>query len=268
LDTHRLKTHQLLHKNDPAPFGAERLSGKSPFLLTADHAGKAIPQKLGDLGISKTDLNRHIGIDIGIHGVSQNLSRLLDAPYLYQPYSRLVIDCNRKPGNPSSIPPISDGTHVPSNQSISTQDRLMREAEIFWPYQNAIAAHIASLKAPPVLIAMHSFTPKHGDYPAPRPWHIGVLFNRDERLARSLIALLEKECDLIVGINQPYAVSDDGDFGIPVHGEQKQILHVEIEIRQDLIASSVGQKAWAERLARLLPQALEYVQTSTIQKAV
>jgi predicted N-formylglutamate amidohydrolase len=267
LNTHRLKNHHLLHENDPAPFGSERLDGASEFLLTADHAGNLIPRALGDLGISNADLNRHIGIDIGIHGVSRHLSELLGAPYVFQLYSRLVIDCNRTPGNPTSIAPISDGTHIPANQSLAQADRLARETEIFWPYQNAIAEQVTAMKTP-VLIAMHSFTPKHGDYPAPRPWHIGVLFNRDERLARSLIALLEQEGDLVVGINQPYAVSDDGDYGIPVHGEQKKLLHVELEIRQDLIASSDGQRAWAKRLARLLPQALRQVQNNSMQKAV
>jgi predicted N-formylglutamate amidohydrolase len=103
---------------------------------------------------------------------------------------------------------------------------------------------------------MHSFTPKHGDYPAPRPWQIGVLFNRDERLARSLISSLEQEGDLTVGINQPYAVDDDTDYSVPVHCERRGLMHVELEIRQDLIATAAGQLAWAERLARLLPLAL------------
>lgn len=261
----------LLTAKDPQPVGAERLQGRSRFFLIADHAGNAIPQQLGDLGISAQNLNRHIGIDIGIHGVSQRVSALLDAPFVFQRYSRLVIDCNRQPGNPTSIAPVSDGTPIPANKDLSQEMIAQRQNEVFWPYQQAIARQIDSMhmtNGPPVVIAMHSFTPKHGDYPAPRPWQIGVLFNRDVRLARSLIALLEREGDLTVGINQPYAVEDHVDYAVPVHCEKRGLIHVELEIRQDLIGTEAGQSAWAERLARLLPLALDAVDRSIEKKAV
>jgi predicted N-formylglutamate amidohydrolase len=263
--------HRLLQASDPQPVGEERLNRPSRFLLIADHAGNAVPQRLGDLGILSADLNRHIGIDIGIHGVSQRLSALLDAPYVFQRYSRLVIDCNRQPGNATSITPVSDGTHIPANQDLSRDAIAQRHDEIFWPYQRAIAHQISAMRktaGPPVVIAMHSFTPKHGDYPAPRPWQIGVLFNRDDRLARSLIACLENEGDLTVGINQPYAVEDHVDYAVPVHCEKGGLVHVELEIRQDLIGEPDGQTAWAERLARLLPQALDAVDIQVSRKAL
>jgi predicted N-formylglutamate amidohydrolase len=263
--------HRLLQASDPQPVGEELLGGRSRFLLIADHAGNAIPQRLGDLGVSCADLNRHIGIDIGIHGVSQPLSAQLNAPYIFQRYSRLVIDCNRTPGNATSIVPVSDGTHIPANQDLTPIAVAERQDEIFWPYQRAIARQIEAMRKtgiPPVVIAMHSFTPKHGDYPGRRPWHIGVLFNRDGRLARSLIALLENEGDLTVGINQPYAVEDHVDYAVPVHCEQGGLLHVELEIRQDLIGTSDGQAAWAGRLARLLPLALDAVERQTHKKAL
>ena len=262
---------RLLQASDPQPVGEERLSGRSRFLLIADHAGNALPQQLGDLGISAADLNRHIGIDIGIHGVSQRLSALMDAPYVFQRYSRLVIDCNRQPGNPTSIAPVSDSTRIPANHGLSAEEIAQRQDEIFWPYQKAIARQIETMRktgGPPVVIAMHSFTPKHGDYPAPRPWQIGVLFNRDERLGRSLIAQLEREGDLTVGINQPYAVEDHVDYAVPVHCEKGGLIHVELEIRQDLIGTPEDQSAWASRLARLLPLALDAVERQTTRKAV
>lgn len=258
---------QLLRVHDLRPVGEERLEGDSPFLLIADHAGNAVPEKLCGLGVSAEDLNRHIGIDIGIHGVSQRLSRLLDAPYIFQHYSRLVIDCNRPPGHPTSIVPLSDGTRVPGNLDLSAAQAHLREHEIFWPYQRAIAGQISRMRLSgnaPVVIAMHSFTPRHGDYPRPRPWHVGVLFNRDDRLARPLIALLEAEGDLTVGVNEPYAVDDSGDYAIPVHCEKGGLLHVELEIRQDLIGNEEGQRAWAGRLARLLPRALSAATAETL----
>jgi predicted N-formylglutamate amidohydrolase len=262
---------RLLQDLDPQPVGQERLEGRSPFLLTADHAGNAVPVSLGNLGISETDLNRHIGIDIGIHGVTRQLSRLLDAAYVFQRYSRLVIDCNRMPGHPTSIASVSDRTEIPANQNPTRVDIISRQEDVFWPYQNAITSQIASMNnegRPPVVIAMHSFTPFHRDYPAPRPWHIGVLFNHDDRLARPLIALLEAEGDLCVGINQPYSVNDDGDYAVPVHCEKGGLLHVELEIRQDLIATTADQHKWAERLARLLPQALSLIAQQHRKKAV
>lgn len=258
---------QLLKASDPKPAGEERLDGESRFLLIADHAGNAVPESLCDLGIAAHDLNRHIGIDIGIHGVSQRLSALLDAPYLFQRYSRLVIDCNRPPGNPTSIATISDGTRVPANIGLSAEETELREREIFWPYQQAVARQIARMRLRgkgPTVIAMHSFTPRHGDYPAPRPWHIGVLFNRDDRLARPLVGLLEAEGDLVVGVNEPYAVDDAGDYAVPVHCEKGGLLHVELEIRQDLIEREDGRSEWAERLARLLPLALQAAEASVI----
>lgn len=260
-------SQQLLRAQDPRPVGEERLHGASPFLLIADHAGKAVPESLLDLGVSTGDLNRHIGIDIGIHGVSQRLSAMLDAPYIFQRYSRLVIDCNRPPGHPTSIAPLSDGTRVPGNVELAPAQVRLREQEIFWTYQSAIAGQIARMRLAgkaPVVIAMHSFTPRHGDYPAPRPWHIGVLFNRDDRLARPLISLLEAEGDLTVGVNEPYAVDDSGDYAVPVHCEKGGLLHVELEIRQDLIGGEEGQSAWAGRLARLLPEALHAVEAEAI----
>jgi predicted N-formylglutamate amidohydrolase len=262
-------THSLLQASDPQPVGVERLNRRSRFLLIADHAGNAVPNRLGDLGISSVDLNRHIGIDIGINGVARRLSALLDAPYVFQRYSRLVIDCNRQPGNPTSIAPVSDSTHIAANRDLSPEAVQQRQNEIFWPYQTAIARQIETMRkslGPPVVIAMHSFTPKHGDFPGPRPWHIGVLFNRDDRLARSLITMLEDEGDLTVGVNQPYAVEDHVDYAVPVHCEQGGLIHVELEIRQDLIASADGQAAWAAKLARLLPLALDAVEHQLSKK--
>jgi predicted N-formylglutamate amidohydrolase len=262
--------HSLLQATDPHPVGVERLEGRSRFLLIADHAGNAVPKRLGDLGVSSADLNRHIGIDIGIHGVSQRLSALLDAPYIFQRYSRLVIDCNRKLSNATSVTPISDGTRIPANLGLTPDAISDRQTEIFWPYQSTIAKQIETMQktvASPVVVAMHSFTPKHGDYPAPRPWQIGVLFNRDDRLAHSLIALLQNEGDLTVGINQPYAVEDHVDYAVPVHCEKGGLIHVELEIRQDLIGAAEGQASWAERLARLLPLALAAVERHTNAKA-
>jgi predicted N-formylglutamate amidohydrolase len=249
----------LIAADEPAPVQVLRASGESPFLLIADHAGNRVPRALSMLGLGQADLDRHIGIDIGILGVGAELSRLLDATLIHQPYSRLVIDCNRLPDRPDAMAPVSDGTRVPGNAALDDAARSARVAAIFTPYHDRIAAEIDRRHAegrPAVLISLHSFTPRHGDYPAPRPWHVGVLWNRDDRLAQALMAVLRDEYGLVVGQNEPYGVSDLNDYAIPVHAEPRGLIHVELEIRQDLIGAAEGQGEWAARLARALPRAV------------
>ncbi|MFA6266732.1 MAG: N-formylglutamate amidohydrolase [Pseudolabrys sp.] len=245
----------LLSQDEPSPVTIHNAGGTSPLLLVADHAGKRIPAALGDLGVSETERARHIGWDIGIAGVSRRLADALDAVLIQQNYSRLVIDCNRPPGVPSSIPEISEVTAVPGNAGLSEADKAMRVAEIFQPYHRAIEAELTRrLQSghPVALVAMHSFTPVFKGFV--RPWHAGVLYNRDDRFSKRLKALLEAEGDLTVGDNEPYRVDDLTDYTIPVHGEKRNLHHIAIEIRQDLIADDAGEAAWAARLARLLPQ--------------
>ena len=247
----------LLGADDPAPFQLHRAHGTSPLVLVADHAGQAIPRRLGDLGLSQAERDRHIGWDIGIAGVTERLSEILDAFAILQTYSRLVIDCNRPLSVEGSIVASSDGTPVPANQDISEDEKVARALEIFAPYHARITQQLDLRSVgpqAPVLIAMHSFTPVFGG--VARPWHAGVLYHRDTRLAHALLAALRAEPGLVVGDNEPYAISDVSDYAVPVHGEQRGLLHVELEIRQDLIADAQGQHEWAERLARILPQLL------------
>ncbi|HEX3538403.1 MAG TPA: N-formylglutamate amidohydrolase [Stellaceae bacterium] len=244
----------LLAERDPPPVRVLNATGKSDFFLTADHAGRAIPRRLGTLGVSETERARHIACDIGIAGVTERLSTLIDATAVLQTYSRLVIDCNREPDHPTSIPAISELTEIPGNRDLTPRDREARRREIFAPYHDRIAALLDARQAEgrrTVLIAMHSFTPVFKG--EPRSVEIGVLYNRDDRLARIMLELLRAEPDLVVGDNAPYAITDTSDYTVPVHGECRGLPHVEIEIRQDLIAEPAGQDSWAARLARLLP---------------
>lgn len=245
---------KLLAADEPSPVRVLRPGGSSGFLLTADHAGNAIPRALGDLGVSTAERQRHIAWDIGIAGVTEHLSGLLDAPAVLQTYSRLAIDCNRAPGHPTSIPTISEATAIPGNEGLSAEAREARRAAIFDPYHAAIAGLLAERAGRrTVLIAMHSFTPVFKG--EPRAVEIGVLYHDDRRLAAVMLDLLRAEGDLTVGDNQPYAITDTSDYTVPVHAEGRSLDHVELEIRQDLIADPAGQRAWAERVARLLTAA-------------
>ena len=246
----------LLEPDEPEPVTLDNEAGRSVFFLTCDHAGRAIPRRLGGLGLPERETQRHIAWDIGIGAVGRRLSRLLDAALIRQTYSRLVIDCNRDPEVPSSIPEISETTAIPGNRGLSKAARTTRIDAVFLPYHAGIAAALdrrAAAGQATVLVALHSFTPVFTE--VTRPWHAAVLYNRDARLARPLFELLSAEGGLVVGDNQPYAVSDLTDYTVPVHGERRGLPHVEIEIRQDLITEPAGQADWAERLARLLPAA-------------
>jgi len=246
----------LLMPHEPAPVELIRPEGQSSFVLTADHAGRRIPARLGDLGISAADLVRHIAWDIGIAEVTRSLSEILDAPAVLQTYSRLVIDCNRPPSSSTAIPTISEETVIPGNLGLSEADAAQRRLAIFDPYHAAIGELLdrrAAARQKTILVAMHSFTPVYlGEV---RPMHVGILYNRDPSFPALMLDLLRAEGDLVVGDNAPYSVSDESDYGIPVHGEHRALPHVEIEIRQDLIEAAGGQWAWAQRMARILAEA-------------
>jgi predicted N-formylglutamate amidohydrolase len=228
-------------------------AGRSPFLLTSDHYGRLLPKKLGDLGLPESELERHIAWDIGIAGVADALSDHLDAHLIAQRYSRLVIDCNRPPDALSSIPRISEATVIPGNEGLARDAEEARRRAVFDPYHRRIAEVIERRSrdgVPTVLVSLHSFTPVYAGIA--RPWHIGTLYHRDTRLPPLLLKLLREEPELVVGDNEPYAVSDETDYTIPVHGEARGLMNSGIEIRQDLIADEAGQRQWAERLARVL----------------
>jgi predicted N-formylglutamate amidohydrolase len=251
----------LLAEDEPCPVSVEHADGRSPFFLTCDHAGRLIPRRLGTLGLPDSELDRHIAWDIGIAGVSRHLANALDATLICQIYSRLVIDCNRDWSVPSSICEVSELTTIPGNAGIGGEERHARQQEIFQPYHDRIAQMLdARAGRPTVLVAMHSFTPVFKG--VARPWHVGVLYNRHTALPRILLDLLRGEGDLVVGDNEPYFISDLTDYTVPVHGERRGLPHVEIEIRQDLISDENGQRAWADRLARLFPEAYRRLQNT------
>lgn len=253
--TARPKT-RLLSASDPAPVELLRVGGRSAFVLTCEHGGRAIPAQLADLGLPAGELDRHIGWDIGAEAVARGLSAALDAPLAVQRFSRLVIDCNRPPGSPQCIPEISDGTIVPANRGLDEALRAERWEEIHAPFHDAVAALLderARAGPPTALVCVHSFTGRLATDPRERPWHLGLLARSDERLSTALVAALaEAEPDLVVARNEPYRIESGSDYTIPVHGEARGLPHVLIEIRQDLIGAAEGQARWINLLAAAL----------------
>jgi len=247
----------LLGPGDPPPFEIVNPDGAGRAVLLGDHAGRAIPQSLGTLGLGPAALARHIAWDIGIGDVTRSLAKRLDAPAVLAGYSRLVIDCNRKLGDPTSMPQESDGVVVPGNRGLTPVDRARRVAALFTPYHAAVARVIEGRRRAglvPAIVSMHSFTPVMKGFE--RPWHIGILWNRDPRLPVSLMKRLAAEGDICVGDNEPYTGRDEHGHSIYVHGEHLGLPHVLIEVRQDLIDTHHGAEAWAERLGAILAEVL------------
>jgi predicted N-formylglutamate amidohydrolase len=229
-----------------------RGEGRAPCLIVCDHAGRQIPRRLDRLGLLEHELARHIGWDIGAADVTRRLAALLDAPAVLCHLSRLVIDPNRKPGDPSSIPEVSDETPVPGNQGLDAAEARRRLA-YFLAYHRAVARQIARLRrraGVPAIVSMHSFTPiiQRG----PRPWQVAVLWDEDDRLAAPALDGLRRDGSLEVGDNQPYSGRYPVGYTIPFHARRPGLPHVTFELRQDLIDTPPRAEQWAERLAEVL----------------
>lgn len=232
---------------DQSPFsliGEDRASG---HIILCDHATNIVPDCVGggSLGLAQSDMDRHIAFDIGALGVSQALGELLDAPVLHTRFSRLVIDPNRSEDDPTALMRLYDGSLIPANRHADQTEKERRLEKFHRPYHNAVGTLVANT-FDPIVTSVHSFTPRLNGR-APRPWQVGILFNRDQRLSDPLIASLSKEPDLTVGANEPYTGALEGDT-MERHALTHGHLHVLLEIRNDLIETPAQQRAWAERL--------------------
>ncbi|MBV9566837.1 MAG: DUF1244 domain-containing protein [Hyphomicrobiales bacterium] len=232
----------------------ELISGDigSGVLILCDHASNAIPAEFGELGLAKAELERHIAHDIGAADVSRTLARALGAPAILSRFSRLLIDPNRGRDDPTLVMRVADGAVVPGNAAIDDPGIEARLERFYLPDDRAITAAIeASLKAEivPAIISIHSFTPSLRGHA--RPWHCGLLFDADERIAKPLFAALSTSGDLVVGANEPYDGALEGDT-LDRHAGSRGLANVLVEIRQDLIASKKEAVIWGERLASAL----------------
>lgn len=227
------------------------------LVLLCDHACNRLPEDYGTLGLCPSELGRHIAYDIGAREVTIRLSAALGAPAVLSRFSRLLIDPNRGLDDPTLVMRLSDGAIVPGNRRLPGQDKARRIEHYYEPYHRAISEVIARAEAcarPPAIVSIHSFTDIWKG--APRPWHAGILWDTDERLALPLLAALRADPAHVVGDNEPYCGHLDGDT-LWRHGLRGGLPHALVEIRQDLIRDRAGQDSWAARLARILPSCLD-----------
>lgn len=254
-------TSPLLAPHEPRPYRVANADGRAPLLFTCDHASWAVPESLDSLGLQASDLQRHIGWDRGAAEATVRLAKRFDAPAIMTRYSRLVIDCNRTPRTAGSIPETSDGTTIPGNQGLSQSEAARREDALFKPYHAAIAELLQEMReggATPIYIAMHTFTPRMNGFK--RPWHFGVLWDRDTTLAQQLIAELQRNSGIVVGDNQPYSAQGKFDFSRMHHASTAGLPYALVEIREDLLASPRRITYFSNMLGDALERAFEAAQ--------
>lgn len=233
------------------PFSLLNDASETPLILIADHASRYIPPEYDNLGVADPSvLYRHIAWDIGIEDVTRRLAARLGASAIFAGFSRLLVDANRYPDNPSCMPGVSDGVEIPMNRVITDAEREKRLKSWFWPYHEALLNLIERKEAAgqrPVLLSMHSFTPIMDGFE--RPWHIGVLWDEDARLAAPLLDILRANRTLVVGDNEPYSAREPLGYTMNEYGTKRGLPHVAIEIRQDLIDTHQGSERWASIMA-------------------
>jgi predicted N-formylglutamate amidohydrolase len=243
--------------DEPPAFELVNPNGCGRAILICDHASPRIPRRLGDLGLAAADRLRHVAWDIGTAALARRLARILDAPLVLSGYSRLVVDCNRPLEVASAFCTRSEDVNVPGNLVLSDGEKAARAAAFYWPYQDAVHELVESRRGrdvPPAMVSIHSFTPVY--LGRARPWHIGVHYRLDRRLAALALEALRADATLTVGENEPYPVALDEDYTIPVHAELRGLPYVLFEIRQDLLGAEPDINAWADRLGSLLAKAL------------
>ncbi|MGE0500952.1 MAG: N-formylglutamate amidohydrolase [Rhizobiaceae bacterium] len=236
-----------------APFEIVEGDRGRGLVILADHAGRALPEEYGDLGLPASEFDRHIAYDIGVEGVARALARRLGAPAVMARFSRLLIDPNRGEDDPTLIRQLYDGTVVPGNYPMAEAERRKRIETFYRPYHDAISAVVASVAADtgaaPFIFSLHSFTPMMQG--RARPWHAGVLWDSDDRAVRPMIEMLAADPLVVVGDNEPYDGALRGDT-MYRHAIVNGYAHALLEIRQDLIAAPAGVDAWSERLAPII----------------
>ena len=237
----------------PPPAAFENEHGRSPYVLLCEHASNVIPAEYGHLGLDEAELQRHIAWDIGAAPLARLLSQHLDAPLFLSGYSRLLIDCNRPLGTPTSIPERSEDTIIPGNAGLSAAERSRRAVEYFEPFRRLVAAELdrrTALEIPTIVLGVHSFTPVfHG---IRRLWQTGVLYANSARFGQDLICQLAKDPGLAVGDNQPYRIEPEHDYTVPVHGDGRCVPAALLEVRQDLLQTDDDILGWADRVGAAL----------------
>lgn len=225
------------------------------MVLIADHAGRALPDEYGTLGLPLSEFDRHIAYDIGVEQLTRELAAMAGVPAVMANFSRLLIDPNRGEDDPTMIRQLYDGTVIQANYPMTETEREKRLNDFYRPYHDAVGSVIASVADTsahaPFIVSLHSFTPTMQG--RKRPWHVGILWDKDDRAPGPMIEMLSADKDIVVGDNEPYDGALRGDT-MYRHAIVNGYAHCLIEVRQDLIAVQEGVWAWAKRLHPILEE--------------
>lgn len=236
-----------------APFTTYNDDAPAPVLVVADHASRHIPEDMHQLGLADWVLERHVAWDIGSDQLARFLAAELNAPLILAGFSRLIIDPNRNPDSRSSVVDISDGIAIPGNMDLNERQKDHRIQSFFQPYHDRIAEQLADFAARgivPAMIAVHTCSPVFDR--VVRPWHIGIMWDKDPRIPVPLMQTLASMEGICIGDNEPYSGRHPHDFTIDHHAEAAGLPHAGIEVRQDLVADKEGARQWAGILAKAL----------------
>lgn len=250
----------VISKTELPPVRVENPKGKGKYVIVCDHASNRVPKSLRNLGLGKADLKKHIAWDPGTEDIGRHMSKKMDAAAVIATYSRLVVDLNRGEDNDECMRDMSDHVHIPGNAGLTRAQRVQRLDEIFHPYHAEITKALKRFTGKgiaPVLLSIHSFTPKMDGFR--RPWHIGVLWNREEKLARSLVRHLRRNNpNLVIGENEPYSLKAANYLKntISTHAESNGLPYIIVEFRQDLVDTKKKAVMWAELFMESLLPAL------------
>jgi predicted N-formylglutamate amidohydrolase len=242
--------YPLIGPGDSPPFFEYNSKGSSPALLVADHASPYFPAAMNQLGLADWVLERHVAWDIGSDKLARYLADELDAPLVLAGFSRLIVDPNRNTEDSSAFPEISDGIAIPGNLDLTKEQKSLRVDSFFNPYHGRITQRLegfAKESIVPAMIAIHTCSPVYDR--VVRPWHIGIMWDKDPRIAVPLIRHFEDTDGICVGDNEPYSGQHPHDFTIDFHAEPAGLPHIGIEVRQDLVSSETGAREWAGILA-------------------
>jgi predicted N-formylglutamate amidohydrolase len=224
------------------------IDGTAGMLLVADHASDAVPPGV-DLGVDPAVMATHIAVDLGVAALTRALSAALAAPALLGDVSRLVVDLNREPDSAGLIPRASDGIAVSGNSVLSDDDRRHR-LDTWHAAYHARLSGLIDARAPRLLVSIHSFTPELAAGGSPRPWPVGILYNRDDRAARRGLRLF-RERGIDAGDNQPYS-GRDLNYTMNRHAEARGLPYLGVEVRQDGLADLEGIATWSATLAAII----------------
>lgn len=246
-------TANLVSTANATPFDVVNAEAKRPVLLVCDHASKRIPPELANLGLSSDQLDSHIAWDLGAADLCRQLAATLDCTAVLAGYSRLVVDCNRRLNDPTAFVEVADGVPVSGNRELDNEQRWHRVKNYFMPYHGAIQEQLNRLLVQgmtPALLSIHSFTPVLEGFH--RPWQVGVMWDRDHRVAQPLMHNLRTDHDVEVGDNEPYSGRHHWDYTVDHHAEASGLPHVVIEVRQDLLTGTNGITHWTQVLSAAL----------------